>query len=157
MVLVFTYDCRWRHKRFSHDVTARGGIPLYCDIILVPYSADSKRRLLPDLRPSKRYLNTILKETIHIYYLIKQYLKLFHGDDMLTQLKAHCCQRGWLVIFLLSGISGWPKLDIIAMEQFPVWWRIRRGLLNPVARVSAKLFSNWGWSYPTCMPYWVKS
>ena len=54
-----TYDHIRRHDRFSHDVIARGGISSYRDVILVPYSAYRDRRLLPDLRSSKRYLNTI--------------------------------------------------------------------------------------------------
>ena len=59
MALVLTYHRRWRRDCFSHDVSAHGGIPLYRDVILVPDSADREGGLLPDLRPSKRYLNTI--------------------------------------------------------------------------------------------------
>ena len=44
MALVLTYDCRWRHDRFSHDVIARGGIPSYRDVLLVPYSAETLKR-----------------------------------------------------------------------------------------------------------------
>ena len=61
------------------------------DDIFVPYSAIRERHLLPGLRRSKRYFDTIKRVTNHICYLIKQYLKQKNSGGKMCSLIEKWC------------------------------------------------------------------